>query len=220
MTVPGRHRELTSGRRASSAVLLALGAVLIGVPAAGALTADTATRPDHHPELGGVTRPVAPSAPNQPPAKPAEEPLEPRRIVIDSIGVAAAVDTVGLAADGTLSTPTDVARAGWYTGSSRPGGKGPAVIVGHVDSVDGPAVFARLAELEVGDVVTVENGSGTALPFAVSTVTRHPKRSFPSDTVYGASPDAELLLITCGGRYDRDSGYVDNVVVFARALTG
>jgi hypothetical protein len=219
MTVPGRHRELTSGRRASSAVLLALGAVLIGVPAAGALTTDTAPRPDH-PELGGVTRPVAPSALAPPPAKLAEELLEPRRIVIDSIGVAAAVDTVGLTADGTLATPTDVAVAGWYTGSSRPGGKGPAVMVGHVDSVDGPAVFARLAELEVGDVVTVENGSGTALPFAVSTVTRHPKRSFPSDAVYGASPDAELRLITCGGRYDRDSGYVDNVVVFARALTG
>jgi hypothetical protein len=66
----------------------------------------------------------------------------------------------------------------------------------------------------------VENGSGTALPFAVSTVTRHPKWSFPSDAVYGASPDAELRLITCGGRYDRDSGYVDNVVVFARTLTG
>jgi hypothetical protein len=219
MTVPGRHGELTSGRRASSAVLLALGAVLIGVPAAGALTTDTAPRPDH-PELGGVTRPVAPSARAPPPEKPAEELLEPRRIVIDSIGVAAAVDTVGLTADGTLATPTDVAVAGWYTGSSRPGGTGPAVMVGHVDSVDGPAVFARLAELEVGDVVTVENGSGTALPFAVSTVTRHPKRSFPSDAVYGASPDAELCLITCGGRYDRDSGYVDNVVVFARALTG
>ena len=219
MTVPGRHRQLTSGRRASSALLLALGAVLIGVP--GCRCADHRHRHEAgSPGAGGVTRPVAPSAPNQPPAKPAEEPLGPRRIVIDSIGVAAAVDTVGLAADGTLATPTDVARAGWYTGSSRPGGKGPAVIVGHVDSVGGPAVFARLAELEVGDVVTVENGSGTALPFAVSTVTRHPKRSFPSDAVYGASPDAELRLITCGGRYDRDSGYVDNVVVFARALTG
>jgi hypothetical protein len=214
MTVRGRHRQLSARRRASSVLLLALGAALIGVPAAGALTSETATRPGHL-ELGGVTRPVAP-APNQ----LAEEPAEPQRIVIDKIGVAAAVETVGLATDGTLATPTDVANAGWYTGSSRPGGKGPAVIVGHVDSADGPAAFARLAELEVGDVVTVENGSGTALPFAVSTVTRHPKQSFPSEAVYGPSPDAELRLITCGGRYDTDSGYVDNVVVFARALTG
>jgi hypothetical protein len=214
MTVRGRHRQPSARRRASSVLLLALGAALIGVPAAGALTSETATRPGHL-ELGGVTRPVAP-APNQ----LAEEPAEPQRIVIDKIGVAAAVETVGLATDGTLATPTNVANAGWYTGSSRPGGKGPAVIVGHVDSADGPAAFARLAELEVGDVVTVENGSGTALPFAVSTVTRHPKQSFPSEAVYGPSPDAELRLITCGGRYDTDSGYVENVVVFARALTG
>jgi Sortase domain len=213
MTVRGRHRQLSARRRASSVLLLALGAALIGGPAAGALRSETATRPGHL-ELGGVTRPVAPAAPNQ----LAEEP-EPQRIVIDKIGVAAAVETVGLTTDGTLATPTDVANAGWYTGSSRPGGKGPAVIVGHVDSADGPAAFARLAELEVGDVVTVENGSGAALPFAVSTVTRHPKQSFPSEAVYGPSPDAELRLITCGGRYDTDSGYVDNVVVFARALT-
>ena len=216
MTVRGRHRQLSTRRRASSVLLLALGAALIGVPAAGALTSETATRPGHL-DLGGVTRPVAPpAAPNQ----AVEEPAEPQRIVIDRIGVAAPVETVGLATDGTLATPTDVANAGWYTGSSRPGGKGPAVIVGHVDSANGPAAFARLAELEVGDVVTVENGSGTALPFAVSAVTRHPKQSFPSEAVYGPSPDAELRLITCGGRYDTDSGYVDNVVVFARALTG
>jgi sortase (surface protein transpeptidase) len=88
-----------------------------------------------------------------------------------------------------------------------------------VDSVDGPAVFARLEELRIGDVVTVENGGGTALSCAVSTMARHPKQSFPSEAVYGASPDAELRLITCGGRYDRDTGYVDNVVVFAKAIT-
>ena len=62
-------------------------------------------------------------------------------------------------------------------------------------------------------------GGGTALSFAVSMVARHPKQSFPSEAVYGASPDAELRLITCGGRYDRDTGYADNVVVFAKAIT-
>jgi Sortase domain len=216
MTVRGRHRHSTRSA-VSSAALLALGALLIAVPAAGALTAPTAPGSGHL--LGGVTRPVAPFAQAPVVADPPAAPVEPRRIVIDRIGVTADVETVGLATDGTLATPTDAASVGWFTGSSRPGGKGPAVIVGHVDSVDGPAVFARLGELRVGDVVTVENGDETALSFAVSTVTRHPKGSFPSEAVYGASPDAELRLITCGGRYDPGSGYVDNVVVFARALT-
>jgi len=217
MIIRGRYRRLGS-TRASSAVLLVLGLVLIVVPAAGALTAEPATKSGHV-TLRGVTRPVVSSSVIEDTADPSSKPVQPRRLVIDTIGIAADVETVGLGADGTLSTPTDVANVGWYSGSSRPGDKGPAVIVGHLDSVDGPAVFARLAELEVGDVVTVEDGGETALSFAVSAVTRHPKKSFPSDTVYGGSPDAELHLITCGGTYDRDSGYADNVVVLARALT-
>lgn len=215
MTLQGRHRKLGGSRTASSAVLLVLGSVLLAVPAAGALTSEPPTKSGQ--TLRGVTRPIAPILIT---ADASSEPANLGRLVIDAIDVAANVETVGLTEDGTVSTPTDVANVGWYSGSRRPGDTGPAVIVGHVDSVDGPAVFARLAELEVGDIVTVENGGVTALSFAVSTVTRHPKVSFPSEAVYGASPDAELRLITCGGRYERDSGYADNVVVFARALTG
>ena len=214
MTSHGRHRRLGSSRTASSAVLLVLGSVLLAVSAAGALTSDPAATSGQ--TLRGVTRPVAPLPIT---AGTTSESNDSGRLVIDAIDVAANVETVGLAGDGTVSTPTNVANVGWYSGSSRPGDTGPAVIVGHVDSVDGPAVFGRLAELEVGDIVTVENGGEAALSFAVSTVTRHPKDSFPSEAVYGASPDAELRLITCGGRFDRSSGYADNVVVFARAHT-
>jgi hypothetical protein len=60
---------------------------------------------------------------------------------------------------------------------------GPAVMVGHVDSLDGPAVFGRLAGLEVGEVVAVDNADGTKVSFVVSSVTRYPKDSFPSDAV-------------------------------------
>jgi LPXTG-site transpeptidase (sortase) family protein len=215
MIIRGRHRQLDSSRTVSSAVLLVLGSALLAVPAAGALTAAPAPDSGHN-ILEGVTRPVAPEPVRE---KSIPAPVDPQRLVIDTIGIAADVERVGLAGDGTLVTPTDVANVGWYSGSSRPGDKGPAVIVGHVDSAHGPAVFARLAELQAGDVVTVENGGEAALSFAVSTVTRHPKESFPAEAVYGASPDAELRLITCGGRYDQETGYTENVVVSARALT-
>jgi LPXTG-site transpeptidase (sortase) family protein len=215
MTIRGRYRQLRSSRTVSSAVPLVLGSVLLAVPAAGALTSEP-TATSGQLMMRGVTRPVGPVPTIEPAAR---EPVDPRRLVIDSIGIVADVEHVGIADDGTLSTPTDIANVGWYFGSSRPGDKGPAVIVGHVDSAHGPAVFSRLAELEVGDIVTVENGGEAALSFAVSAVTRHPKESFPVEAVYGASPDAELRLITCGGRYNPESGYADNVVVFARAIT-
>jgi LPXTG-site transpeptidase (sortase) family protein len=218
MIAQEQHWQLGSSRTASSAVLVVLGLVLLAVPAAGVLASEP-TPASGHLTLRAVTRPVGPAAIIDSTAEKSSQPVDPRLLVIDAIGINADVEKIGLTADEVLSTPTDVANVGWYSGSSRPGDMGPAVIVGHVDSVDGPAVFARLAELEVGDVVTVENGGEAALSFAVSTVTRHPKDSFPSEAVYGASLDAELRLITCGGSYDRDSGYADNVVVFARALT-
>ncbi len=217
MIARGRHRRRRARRSASSSALLVV-SVLLTVPAAGALTADTTVRSDRL-EAGDVTRLREPRATTEHADTP-PDPVEPGRILIEAIGVSADVEGVGLAADGSLALPTDVARVGWFTGSSPPGDKGPAVMVGHLDSVDGPAVFARLSRLQVGDVVTVENrGGGTTLTFAVWAVTRHPKESFPTQAVYGPTPDAELRLITCGGTYDRDSGYADNVVVLARAVT-
>jgi Sortase domain len=212
-----RHRRNRVRRRTWWSAFF-IGLVLIAVPAAGALSADTTGQSDHR-EPAGATRLVEPRTPSGVPGAGPTESVEPGRILIEAIGVSAAVEVVGLAADGTLGIPTDVATVGWFAGSSRPGEMGPAVMVGHVDSVDGPAVFARLAELRAGDLVTVEDGAGSALTFTVSAVTRHPKRSFPTDAVYGPTPDAELHLITCGGRYDRDDGYTDNVVVTAKVAT-
>ena len=100
----------------------------------------------------------------------------------------------------------------------RAGDRGPAVMVGHVDSLNGPAVFIGLDNLRLGDVIDVEGGDGTIVSFAVSSVTRHPKDAFPTEAVYGPTPDAELRLLTCGGPFDRDSGYADNVVVAATAI--
>jgi Sortase domain len=70
----------------------------------------------------------------------------PTRIVIPAIGVEARVVAVGLRADGAMEVP-DVDLAGWYRPGPRPGERGPAVIVGHVDSRSGPAVFYALNQL-------------------------------------------------------------------------
>jgi hypothetical protein len=44
----------------------------------------------------------------------------------------------------------------------------------------------------------------------------HDKNTFPTDAVYGDTPDSQLRLITCGGKFDRKAhSYVDNIVVFA-----
>lgn len=140
----------------------------------------------------------------------------PMTIQIPAINSSAPVDPLGLNPDGTLAVPTDFARAGWYTGRPPPGATGPAIIVAHVDSKSGPAVFKRLRELKPGDEVMVTRADRSVVTFAVDRVESHPKKSFPTNAVYDPTPGATLRLITCGGSFDRKAGhYRDNVVAFA-----
>jgi sortase (surface protein transpeptidase) len=90
------------------------------------------------------------------------------------------------------------------------------VIAGHVDSKRGPAVFFRLPDLGRGDRIFVDRADGTTAVFAAQRIERHGKNAFPTDEVYGDTPDSQLRLITCGGKFDRKAhSYVDNVIVFA-----
>ena len=139
----------------------------------------------------------------------------PVAVHVPAIGVDAPLDPLGRNPDGTIQLPA-WGRAGWWAGGPKPGQPGPAVILGHVDSPDGPAVFRRLGELGAGDEVAVTLADGSTVRFAVERVERHPKTAFPTEAVYGPSLEAGLRLVTCGGEFDRATGhYVDNVVVFA-----
>jgi len=141
----------------------------------------------------------------------------PTRVASAVIGLDADLVQLGTAPDGSIEVPSAPQNAGWLTGSAVPGETGPAVIAGHVDSLDGPAVFYRLGELAVGDIVTVSFSDGSSTEFAVTQTIRTPKNEFPTDRVYGPVPDAQLRLITCGGAFDGGQrSYQDNIVVFAR----
>ena len=140
----------------------------------------------------------------------------PARIEIPAIGVSSALDRLDLGADGAIETPPRWETAGWYRGGVKPGQRGPAVILGHVDSTTGPAVFYRLDELEKGDRIRVERADGSTARFVVRRTKRYPKARFPTGEVYLPTSHAALRLVTCTGEFDRDAGsYRDNLVVFA-----
>ncbi len=160
----------------------------------------------------------APPGPDLGPVLPAADPVAVR---IPSIGVDSPVlEPLALDADGVLPAPADYALPGWYTGGPHPGQLGPAVLAGHVDGPDGPAVFYRLGELAVGATVEVGRSDGTVATFVVDAVERYAKADFPTSRVYGNTTDrAEIRLITCGGAFDRTTGhYVDNIVVFGHLV--
>lgn len=143
------------------------------------------------------------------------EKVAPSRIRIKKINVSSSLQTLHLDPQGALQAPTDYGKAGWYADGTAPGDVGPAVIAGHVDSKYGRAIFFRLDELEPGDVIEVLRAS-TWVTFRVTDVGRYAKNQFPTAEVYGPTPDAQLRLITCGGKFDYSvRSYVDNIVVYA-----
>jgi sortase (surface protein transpeptidase) len=142
----------------------------------------------------------------------------PVSLSIPEIDVSTKLIRLGLTASGALQVPSSTSVAGWYTGSSRPGAVGPAVIAGHIDNYLGPGIFFRLIELHRGDRVYVRRADGSLTVFTVTAVHMYAKDAFPTQAVYGATPDAELRLITCGGVFDpARKSYLSNVVVYAVA---
>jgi sortase (surface protein transpeptidase) len=144
------------------------------------------------------------------------QPAPPARLTIPSIGVESELEHLAVRTDGTLAAPDDFGRVGWFSEGPAPGERGPAVIVGHVDSRDGPAVFDRLTELGPGDLVEVTRTDGTVERFAVTDTYEATKDAFPSEAVYGPTAGPTLRLITCTGAFDRAARhYVSNLIVYA-----
>ncbi|TQK19983.1 sortase (surface protein transpeptidase) [Microbacterium sp. SLBN-154] len=161
---------------------------------------------------------VSQAAPT-PSSEPEAQALPPARVSVPSISLDEPLIDLGLNTDGSMQVPTDFDEVGWFTGGGRPGGTGPVVIAGHVDSPTGPAVFVRLRDVQVGDLVEVVDTAGTAHAYVVTETMDYPKSAFPTAAVFGAVVTDELRLITCGGVFDQNAGsYVDNRVVYARRV--
>lgn len=137
-------------------------------------------------------------------------------VSVRRLGISSSLQQLGLAPDGSLEPPSQFGRAGWYAKGSRPGEVGPAVIVGHVDSASGPAVFYRLDMVVPGNDVEVRDNTGAVRHFTVTEIRRYPKSSFPTAAVYGPTALPVLRLVTCTGAFDAGKrSYVDNLVVSA-----
>ncbi|MEU8330397.1 class F sortase [Micromonospora sp. NPDC048839] len=187
---------------------------LLGVTGLGLITVGLTADPTRPP------RPPA-DAPRRTHPAPDLAPLPraaPVRVRIPTIDVRAEVVPVGADAAGVLEVPPldRPTLAGWYRHGVSPGETGNAVLVGHVDSPAGPAVFFDLGRLRSGAQIEITRADTQVATFTVDDVRAYPKEDFPTTLVYGPADAAGLRLITCGGRFDATTGnYVDNVVVFA-----
>jgi sortase (surface protein transpeptidase) len=151
---------------------------------------------------------------------PVVERSAPVAISIPAIDLATSLSRLGLNADGTVQVPNDPAKAGWFRLGPSPGQLGSSVILGHVDSYQGPAVFYRLRFLQAGDRVAVTLADGVVARFVVTKVAMYQKERFPARRVYASHGGSALQLVTCGGRFDTVTrSYQSNVVVYTSLVS-
>ncbi|MGV9310780.1 class F sortase [Streptomyces sp. NPDC003691] len=216
---PPAHRAPRGGLWFSLLCVLLFGLFLVrtgaGAPGVGPAASAAAEGPPRPAPSAAVDRTAAGRTPVTAVPLPHSPP---RRIVVPSLRIDAPVRGTGLAADRTVAPPptSEPGLAGWYTGSVSPGERGTSVVVGHVDTESGPAVFHPLARLGPGDRVEVAREDGRTAVFTVYGTESLPRDGFPAARVYRDAAGAELRLITCGGRWSPAAGYEENVVVFAR----
>lgn len=129
--------------------------------------------------------------------------IEPQTLSIPSIGVETDVLHLGMTKTGEMAVPDNGDELSWFSEGYRPGQRGRAVIAGHVDDLDGPAVFWDLTELEPGDEILV-SGQDEVLRFQVHAMESVPLDLADVESVFGYHSSPELVLITCSGMYDYD----------------
>ncbi|TKK90928.1 class F sortase [Herbidospora galbida] len=143
----------------------------------------------------------------------------PLKISIPAVGVnRAKIGTVGVTKKGEIATPSMAKpkETAWYRFGPAPGDQGPAVILGHVNTRSGAAVFSRLRDIKRGNKISILRADGKLAVFTVDGVEQVSKKAFPTKRVYGNTITSSLRLITCGGAYNaKTHHYTDNIVVYA-----
>ncbi len=155
-------------------------------------------------------------------ANPGTRPAPPVWISLPALGVSAApVDPVGLDPDGAVDLPDDVRRVGWYRQGPRPGEAGNAFFTSHVDSrTQGPGVLFDLSRSQPGDPVLVTHADGTTSTWQIVARERIVKGSYPMQRVFRFDGEPGLVIDTCGGRFDPDTGSYENIdIVYAVPAT-
>jgi LPXTG-site transpeptidase (sortase) family protein len=223
---PRRGRLVRRAAFAAGAFAVIAGAFVLGFSGYEKLKADD-DQPQHpviryegHDDPGGVydrplndasTPTAAPTTEAGPVvANPAPPPSRdmPYRLIIDKIGVNAAVGTYGLGPDAIPDVPSNGREVAWYDFSSPPGAGSNTVFAGHV-TWSGRGVFYDLEDLSVGDEITVvASQGGTRFTYVVKDVFLVNPDDPNSVSVMMPTPGTDqVTLITCGG----DPYYVGGV---------
>ncbi len=146
---------------------------------------------------------------------PTVEASIPTELSIESIGVKASIELVGVV-NGAMGVPILPENVGWYDLGTRPGDIGSAVFAGHVNWKDSPnAVFTNLKKIKIGDMITVTNSDGSIIYFSVTKIKDYPLYADTNEVFSSDDGLAHVNLITCDGLWDALlKSHVSRLVIF------
>jgi len=199
----------------ASALAAGAGLALLVTAAAG-----MAHNPRVPPDFGVPSAPngrTLSSASSRPDVGPPVVLEPPTALAIPTLRVQATVVPVDSSGE-ILGVPADPAQVGWWTGSAPPGAaSGTVVIDGHIDSATtGPGAFYQLADLLIDDLLIITTTTGDQRTYAVTGRRTYLKANGLPPDLFATTGPPRLVLITCGGSFDRSTGsYSHNIVVFA-----
>ncbi len=144
------------------------------------------------------------------------------RVIVPSLAIDMPVEPLGVDADNLMELPVSPFAAAWYRYGPAPASDaGATVIAAHVDSLaEGVGPFSELRRAEVGASVTVIDAAGVTHEYRVVTVERIAKAEVPLDRVFTRAGDPVVVLVTCGGDWNRQvESYRDNYIVTAEKVS-
>jgi hypothetical protein len=127
-------------------------------------------------------------------------------------------DTAG---NGSLTVPDDIRTAGWWRGGARLGDPfGATLLAAHVDSFkQGLGPYASLLSVRAGQQIVVASAHLTQT-FSVVSLRVVPRLSLPQHgSLFSASGERRLVLVTCAGPYDAERGGYQNLAVIRAVAT-
>ena len=148
-------------------------------------------------------------------------PVSPTRITFTDTSVTADVVPVATLASGALQLPDDPAKVGWWVGGAAPGqSEGTIVLAGHIAGSGRTGAMSVLLDVEAGRTVAIEDRRGGVHQYRIVSRSTAPKQNL-DPALFATDGPPRLVLITCGGTFDEETGhYTDNVVVIAEPVAG
>ncbi|HCC06356.1 TPA: class F sortase [Candidatus Nomurabacteria bacterium] len=142
--------------------------------------------------------------------------IVPMHLKIESIGVDALVESVGIKPSGEMDTPKLIENVGWFNLGVYPGEIGSAVIDGHYGWINNKsAAFDNLYKVKIGDIVTIKNSNNVITTFIVSNIKKYNPLDNSAAVFTSNDGKSHLNLITCGGTWDTENkNYRERLVIF------